>query len=81
MSRIIIDVRETYEYSADHVEGAVNIPLATLPANLDKIDKEAEVIVYCASGARSSVAEKLLNGYGYQNVTNGMTKSATEKLL
>lgn len=81
MNRIIIDVREPYEYDAGHVEGAINIPLSKLPHNISELDKSAEIIVYCASGARSSVAEKLLIGYGFEHVINGQTKSQTEKLV
>jgi rhodanese-related sulfurtransferase len=51
----ILDVRETSEVTkTGKIEGAVNIPVRTLPANLDKLptDKAAPIVVYCAIGHR-----------------------------
>ena len=51
---LVIDVRETGEYEEGHVPGAVNIPLRTLGANLDKIPTDRQVYVYCKSGIPGS---------------------------
>lgn len=65
---IIIDVRELDEYNTGHIDGAVNIPLAEI-ANVN-YDKETVIIVYCASGMRSSSAADELIDLGYENVYN-----------
>jgi phage shock protein E len=75
MNRIIIDVREPYEYEEDHVEGALNIPLAELLAGakrLDGIAKDTELILYCRSGSRSNVGIQILKNLGYTNLVNGI---------
>ncbi len=65
----LIDVREANEYQIKNIGGLL-IPLNTLQANLHKINKEKEVIVYCASGARSKKAVALLKENGFTNMYN-----------
>ena len=81
MTQIVIDVREPDEYAEGHVEGAVNIPLSVLPSSpeeLTRIPKDAEVVVYCRSGARASTALNLLSAMGYKRVVNGVNQAAVE---
>lgn len=78
MNRIIIDVREPAEYQGGHVQGAINIPPAQLMSGakeLDGVDKDAEIIVYCVSGSRSNVSKNILEQMGYTNITNGINKA------
>jgi len=72
---IIIDVRSPLEYASGHVEGSVNIPLDRFVdayANIIQ-DKGKQVVVYCASGARSGQAVQFLLAQGYANVVNGIS--------
>lgn len=68
---VLIDVREPHEHSAFNVGGEL-IPLKTLPQRLGDLDdkKEAEVVVYCRSGARSGMAKQFLQEQGFKNVRN-----------
>lgn len=78
MKRIFIDVREPFEYKMGHVKGALNIPPAKLMAgakDLDGVDKDTELVLYCLSGSRSNVAIGLLRGLGYTNLVNGVNKN------
>ncbi len=69
---LVIDVRTPHEFQGGAYPGAVNIPLDELPKYLHELgSKSREIIVYCASGARSSYAKQLLNQQGYTNVRNG----------
>jgi rhodanese-related sulfurtransferase/DNA-binding transcriptional ArsR family regulator len=43
----VIDVRPAEEYAAGHIPGAVSIPLADLPARLDTLPADAEIVAYC----------------------------------
>lgn len=66
----IIDVRTESEYRNGHIEHVENIPLATLVDNLDKIDKNRQLIVHCQSGSRAGIAYSLLRKLGYKNILN-----------
>lgn len=69
----VIDVRESDEYAAGHVPGAVNIPMGRLTARLDELDRTAPVHLVCASGNRSAaMADVLLTqGFDAVNVRGG----------
>ncbi len=70
---VLVDVREQDEWDAGHVEGALHIPLADLPARLDDLP-DGEVVVVCRSGGRSARAVAWLsqNGYDAVNLDGGM---------
>lgn len=70
----IIDVREEDEHRTGTIENALLIPMNDVPANLDKLDKNKEYHIVCASGGRSLVVSKFLNKQGYKvtNVLGGM---------
>ncbi|MCH7408564.1 rhodanese-like domain-containing protein [Belliella sp. DSM 111904] len=70
-SFVFIDVREEWEYEEDNL-GALNIPLGTLPHQLDEINqyKNQEIIIHCRSGARSGNAKKFLETKGFSKVRN-----------
>lgn len=77
MGRIIIDVREPFEFQTGHVPGALNIPPSELLSGakaLEGVPKDEEIILYCRSGARSNAAMHILNDLGYQNLKNGINK-------
>jgi molybdopterin/thiamine biosynthesis adenylyltransferase/rhodanese-related sulfurtransferase len=65
----LIDVREENEYQVKNISGIL-IPLDTLQANLHKINKEKEIIVHCASGARSKKAITILKENGFTKISN-----------
>ena len=82
MSKIIIDVREPYEYDAGHVDGALNIPPAELLAGakqLDDVAKDTELVLYCKTGSRSNVGIQILRGLGFTNLVNGINAGQVEK--
>ncbi|MGI5172603.1 rhodanese-like domain-containing protein [Treponema sp. OMZ 840] len=64
---IIVDVRTQAEYDSGHIPGAIVIPNETIgssrPAQLP--DLNAEILVYCRSGARSRNAAGKLAALGY----------------
>lgn len=65
----LVDVREIFEYETSNLNG-VNIPLANVLLEKDKVVKDKPVIVHCRSGKRSAQAIKLLEGQGYTNLAN-----------
>lgn len=43
----IVDVRDQLSYEADHIPGALHIPLASVEANLDLLPKGKSIVTYC----------------------------------
>lgn len=72
----VIDVREPDEFADMHLPTARNVPLGEVGARLAEIEqaagaKDKPIVVYCASGARSSRAKRELEAAGFTNVVNG----------
>jgi rhodanese-related sulfurtransferase len=70
-SFIFIDVREPYEYEEFNI-GASLMPLGGLMDRISELSgKEGEeIIVHCRSGARSGMAQQLMQSMGFTNVRN-----------
>ena len=68
---VFIDVREAYENQEFNIGGDL-IPLGQVMDSLTSLEdhKDEEIIVYCRSGARSAMAQSLLEAAGYSNVRN-----------
>jgi len=66
----IIDVREEWEHPKVEQLKAVNIPLNTIPQNINKIEKNKKVIIYCQHGIRSLNAIDYLKQQGFNNLIN-----------
>ncbi|MEE8388748.1 MAG: metalloregulator ArsR/SmtB family transcription factor [Acidiferrobacterales bacterium] len=43
----VLDVRPPEEFSAGHLPGAVNVPVADLEKRLSELDPEQEIVAYC----------------------------------
>lgn len=43
----VIDTRDAAAFAAAHVPGAINLPMASVEANLDRIPKGKEIVTYC----------------------------------
>jgi adenylyltransferase/sulfurtransferase len=66
----VIDVREPHEYEIANIGGEL-IPLATVAANANKIDRNKKVIVHCKMGGRSAKAiHELEEKFGFTNLYN-----------
>lgn len=69
----LVDVRTDAEFAEGHVPGSVNIPLHTIPDQLDLFKNKENIIVFCRSGSRSTQAKAFLDMNGIENVINGGT--------
>ena len=58
---VLLDVREANEYEAGHAPHAIHIPYEQLEHRLGELPRGRDVVVYCASGVRSSLAASLLD--------------------
>jgi rhodanese-related sulfurtransferase len=67
----LLDVRTADEFGGGHLPGAINIPVQELARRLVEVGPtDGEVIVYCRSGHRSSLATQLLREHGFTKVHN-----------
>jgi len=65
-----IDVRRNAEHATGHAKGTINIPLDSLPRELDSINPDLPVMVICQSGYRSSLATSILENAGVKTIFN-----------
>lgn len=69
----VLDVREPMEWVHGHIEGALHIPLGTLPVRLPELP-EGQIVVVCKVGGRSAQAVMWLQQQGHDvvNLDGGM---------
>jgi len=66
----VIDVRSPGEYRRGHLEQASNIPIDELRARLHEVPADRPVVLHCAAGYRSYLAQRILMNRGYTNIRN-----------
>jgi adenylyltransferase/sulfurtransferase len=64
----LIDVREPWEFDVCKIAGAMLIPMGTVPANLQALDSDDEIVCYCHRGMRSLDVAVWLRGQGVAKV-------------
>jgi hydroxyacylglutathione hydrolase len=65
---LVIDIRTPREWTAKHLAGSINLPLAHLRERLAEVPRDRRIAVHCAGGYRSSIAVSILNQYGIANL-------------
>jgi len=72
-SPIVVDVRTPEEFEDGAYPDAINIPLDELMERYEELGENPsrDIVVYCASGARSAYAQRMLAQLGYTHVKNG----------
>lgn len=80
----LVDVRSTREFNAGHAAGAVNVPLMEPDEDTGQMSPNpdfvrvmqanfpagAPLLLACQSGGRSARAARMLETFGYNNLTN-----------
>jgi rhodanese-related sulfurtransferase len=66
----IIDVREPYEVEVAAFPGANHIPMNDIPARIEELDPEREIVVVCHHGVRSAQVAMYLARMGFEHVLN-----------
>lgn len=69
---LVVDVRDTHEYSTGHIPDARNIPLKDLAGRVSELEqyKDKPLILVCASGVRSGQACAQLQKLGFTKLNN-----------
>lgn len=66
----ILDVREPQELAICKFEDSLDIPMQSVPANLEKLRDAELLVVVCHSGMRSWQVTQWLRQQGVANATN-----------
>ncbi|RIV46439.1 rhodanese-like domain-containing protein [Flagellimonas pelagia] len=67
----LVDVRTPEEYNAGHIDDAINFDLSNRSAfmkQVETLDKDQPVYVYCLVGSRSAYAAKILRSKGFTKI-------------
>lgn len=65
-----IDVRTQEEWNEYHAPNTSLVPLDQLPARLNELPKDKEIVVVCRSGNRSAEGRDILLNAGFTQVTS-----------
>lgn len=69
---VVLDVREPAEFDMGHLPGAVNVPRGVLEFRVgdhpDLCDLQADILLYCKNGGRSTLAAHTLKRMGFEQV-------------
>ncbi len=66
---LVFDIRRESEYTAEHVNNAINKPLSYINEWIKEIDPQKHFFMHCAGGYRSMIAASILQARGYRNFT------------
>lgn len=79
---LLVDVRETYEHEAGHIEGARHVEIERLGWNAPTLPTDRPIIFCCRLGIRAKLAAHALRRVGYDtyNLTGGVSAWAAAGL-
>ena len=66
----LLDIREIHELEVCSISGSIDIPMNTLPENIEKLSKQGPLVVMCHIGGRSAQVVSWLIQNGYNNALN-----------
>src|SRR5215472_6004090 len=68
---VLVDIREIQEVNAAKIPGSVHVPRSHLESRVEaQVPRDANVVLYCASGNRSVFAADTLQTMGYSAVAS-----------
>ena len=73
-SPLLLDCREPYEWVQVRIPGSLHMPMGTIPYRLAELEKEADIVVFCAHGVRSYTVAGYLteNGFSARSLKGGL---------
>ena len=78
---LLVDVREQWEFDTCRIEGATLIPMRSIPAHLQQLDADQDVVCYCHHGQRSLDVAAWLRARGIetaQSLAGGIDRWSLE---
>jgi len=69
---VLVDVRTNDEYNSGYIENSINIDYFSddFSENVEKLDKNTTIVLYCRSGKRSSKSANKLSKLGFKEIYN-----------
>lgn len=68
----IIDVRTKEEYDCGHIKDAELFDIMNMMyGKFPEISKDEEILLYCESGSRATIAKSMMEQVGFKKVSNG----------
>jgi len=67
---LLLDVRENWEFDICSIDDSILIPMGQIPAKLDQIEPDQEIVVICHHGIRSANVCRYLEHQGYEQMIN-----------
>lgn len=67
---LLLDVREPWEFSTCHIDGALPMPMRSIPARLSELDQTRPIVCICHHGARSLQVAHFLEQNDFTAVSN-----------
>lgn len=68
---VLVDIREQNEWNLGHIPGALYIGRGVLERQVEgQVPRDANVVLYCATGNRSALAARVLEEMGYTSVAS-----------
>ena len=67
---LLLDVRENWEFDTCKIAGSTQIAMNTIPARIEELDDDAEIVCICHHGARSMQVAAFLERNGFTRMFN-----------
>jgi rhodanese-related sulfurtransferase len=82
---MLLDIRDSKEYSSGHIAGAVSMPVSSIDARIGELEshKDKPVVLVCKMGQHASATGRKLKALGFENVrrlSGGMTEWTASSL-
>ena len=76
----LLDVREAWEFEICHIPGSQHIPMERVPASLERLPRERDIVLICHHGLRSQQVGIYLQRMGFSvlNLTGGVAAWAEQ---
>ena len=82
---MLLDIRDSKDYSSGHIAGAVSMPVSSIDARIGELEshKDKPVVLVCKMGQHASATGRKLKALGFENVrrlSGGMTEWTASSL-
>jgi rhodanese-related sulfurtransferase len=67
---LLLDVREPWEFAICRIDGAQLLPMGSIVASLDQLERDRDTVVICHHGIRSQQVAYFLERQGFSRIVN-----------